>query len=225
MSPSHCKTRRDTGRPSRAGCWRDRRRRVGGGGRARAWGPGMDGSSRLALGGGHHPEHDPTAPKGALAIVEPIDATQVGLNDIVAYREHQRGRLVLHRVVELIDNNGKHSFRTQGDANNAPDARLVAADQIESKLRWTIPGAGRVVVGLRPPVGSLLLIGLPATALLLTEVGNRLAGSRPPKASVRRRVTKRAQNADHIGDETDPRPRDTPIVSSASLLARPSNRP
>ena len=50
-----------------------------------------------------------------------VDRSLVRVGDLLLYREPDSGRLVAHRVVEVVDN----LFRTKGDALPYPDDYLV----------------------------------------------------------------------------------------------------
>ena len=50
---------------------------------------------------------------------------------------------VIHRIVEIIQEDGALSYVTKGDANNAKDAGAVSAGDVVGKVIATVPGAGR----------------------------------------------------------------------------------
>ncbi len=50
-----------------------------------------------------------------------VDRSLIGVGDLLLYREPGSGRLLAHRVVEVVDN----LFRTKGDALPSPDNYLV----------------------------------------------------------------------------------------------------
>jgi hypothetical protein len=50
-----------------------------------------------------------------------VDRSLIRAGDLLLYREPGSGRLVAHRVVEVVD----HLFRTKGDALPSPDNYLV----------------------------------------------------------------------------------------------------
>ena len=89
-----------------------------------------------------------------LILIHAQDSYQQG--DIVTYQSD--GGLVTHRVVEIRAD----GLVTQGDANNAPDSRSVAPEEVVGKVTGRIPGAGIWVRWLRSPLGmtGLVLIGL-----------------------------------------------------------------
>lgn len=116
----------------------------------------------------------PAVPTGSLAVIEPVEVADVASGDVITYRMPGVDRLVMHRVVGVIDQGTGPFFRTRGDANESVDSRAVPASDVAGRLRWSIPLAGQVLWALRPPLGLLVLVGLPA---LLTAAGE-LVGRR-----------------------------------------------
>lgn len=91
---------------------------------------------------------------------------EISVDDIIVIKEqndYQKGDvitfqkdniLVTHRVEEKL----KNSFITKGDANNVPDTRKVAIEDVVGKTVFVIPKAGRLIFYLRTPVGMALII-------------------------------------------------------------------
>ncbi len=75
--------------------------------------------------------------------------------DVITYASGRS--LTTHRIVG--EEGGR--YRTQGDANNAPDTALVDPSQILGEVILVIPGVGRTVAFLKSPLGmtSLVLLG------------------------------------------------------------------
>ncbi len=72
----------------------------------------------------------PSIREGELITVEPVQASDVKLGDIVLYRS-ERG-LIAHRVVEIASRDAR-IFRLRGDASLSCD-RPVAAEQILGRV-------------------------------------------------------------------------------------------
>jgi len=132
---------------------------------------------------------EPTVPAGSAIVVEPIDASDVRVGMPIAFADESRGgRMVTHRVVEIVDRPaGGQAFRTQGDANDSPDAQLVAGRAIRGRMRWPVPYLGSALRWLRWPFGFLALVVMPLVALVVAEA---LAYAR------RRLVRKRRQSTE-----------------------------
>lgn len=115
----------------------------------------------------------PAVPAGALAISVPVDPTDVVADDIVTF-VGPTDDLVMHRVIEVYENQGLHRYRTQGDANRSPDPALLREADIERRVAWSAGGLGWMARAVQPPVGVIWLIGLP----LVLQLGVWLTGRR-----------------------------------------------
>src|SRR5260370_30470290 len=93
---------------------------------------------------------------GDLAIVRPESTYRVG--EIVAYRSHMLGTIVLHRIV---GRDGAR-YRFKGDNNNFVDPEHPARDQLVGALWLHVPNAARRFGPLRRPetIGLLVALGL-----------------------------------------------------------------
>lgn len=76
--------------------------------------------------------------------------------DVISYRED--GKVVTHRVIEILPENGKPYFKTQGDANNTPDDKLVSIENLEGIYVFKIPKVGNVIMFLQTQVGMVTLL-------------------------------------------------------------------
>jgi signal peptidase len=108
---------------------------------------------------------EPTVPSGSLAVVLPTPHSEITEGDIIAFRDPSDDRRrLLHRVVSLLDRRESGSgifFQTKGDANRTPDPLYASADDLFGRMRWHVPGLGYMLWTLRPPFGSLIVLGLP----------------------------------------------------------------
>jgi signal peptidase len=88
----------------------------------------------------------PTMPPGTMVVVRPTPAGHIRVGDVVTYQLHSgEPEVVTHRVVAVgIDGAGHRTFRTQGDANDVPDAAWVRAVQVKGVLWYDVPHLGRV---------------------------------------------------------------------------------
>jgi signal peptidase I len=103
---------------------------------------------------------EPMLSRGDLVLVR--DSDDYRERDVVAYRSHDLGRIVVHRLV------GQHAghFVLKGDNNDWLDADRPASSDLVGKLWLRVPRAGRLLVRLREPrstapfLGGLAAIGL-----------------------------------------------------------------
>ncbi|HMM81781.1 MAG TPA: signal peptidase I [Terrimesophilobacter sp.] len=105
--------------------------------------PAITGSTPMTILSG---SMTPTYPIGTLIIVKPVDPDTLAIGDTITYQiESGKPAVVTHRIiVTTARSDGTRTFTTQGDANNAPDAKQVFAAQIRGKVWYSIPYLGWV---------------------------------------------------------------------------------
>lgn len=118
---------------------------------------------------------EPTYPVGALVVSVPIDASEVEVGMPVTFRDPaDEGRVITHRVVRVErDEAGELGFVTQGDANVDPDAEVVPAANVQSRVRWSVPHLGSVLEQATGPWGVVLLAVVPVGLFVWGEVRDR----------------------------------------------------
>ena len=82
---------------------------------------------------------EPEIPVGALLLTKASDIEKIALRDVVCFRTQDSaiwGRVVTHRVVEILQMDGEILLRTQGDANLAADGYLVDRYTLIGKVIW-----------------------------------------------------------------------------------------
>jgi signal peptidase len=106
----------------------------------------------------------PDLPEGTLVVVEPVDADELRVGDVVTYQlESGAGTVVTHRVVGVTTSlDGEVSFVTQGDANDAADEEPVRPVQVRGRLWYAVPYLGhanRLLTGQQRQVAVYLVAG------------------------------------------------------------------
>ncbi|QUY62756.1 Signal peptidase I W [Gulosibacter molinativorax] len=107
----------------------------------------------------------PTMPQGALAIAEPISASDIVVGDVVTVDRSDEGRQpITHRVIEIREGSvpGSAEIRMQGDANPAPDQEAYVVTDV-MRVTWSMPGLGTVLMVLQSPLGMTALTLLAGT--------------------------------------------------------------
>lgn len=104
---------------------------------------------------------------GDLAVVAPTKPDQLREGDIITYRTSQRPDVVVtHRIVGIGMNElGRFSFQTKGDANNVVDQVGVEPQSVIGRVAYSIPKLGYLVGFAKRPEGRLLLIIVPGVLL------------------------------------------------------------
>lgn len=97
---------------------------------------------------------EPRLHGGDLVLVRSADDYRVG--DVVAYKNHDLGKIVLHRIVALQGD--RYTFK--GDNNTWLDPREPERRDLVGRLWLTVPGAGGVVEWVRTPIHAAPLAGV-----------------------------------------------------------------
>lgn len=137
---------------------------------------------------------EPGMPPGTLAVVRPVDPSDIGVGDIVTYQIRvDRPGVISHRVVAVaIGADGRRLFTFKGDNNSAVDPERVVAAQVMGRVWYSIPGLGFVntaVAGdarawLVPTLGGVMI----GYALLLVIRSVAVTGARGTSHGRRRRA-------------------------------------
>lgn len=119
---------------------------------------------------------EPTIRTGSLAIVRPESQFKKG--DIITFKVKQEADiknpnlLISHRIVDIKNGNSGTSFITKGDANKTPDMELRPAGNVLDKVIFSIPYLGFPVGFAKTQNGFILLIVIPATIIIYSELMN-----------------------------------------------------
>lgn len=137
---------------------------------------------------------EPLYPPGTLVVVQPAEAEDINLGDVITYQlESGKAQVVTHRVVGVgADADGTPVFITRGDANDADDADPVMPVQIVGKLWYSVPYIGwinNVVTGearawaIPIVVGGLFVYGIVTILLGFRDRRREKAAAREVSSS------------------------------------------
>lgn len=89
---------------------------------------------------------EPGLPPGTLIVARPVAADDISVGSVITYQLISGEQTVVtHRVVGVgVNPAGERTFRTQGDANSAVDAKAVRPVQIQGELWYSVPQLGYV---------------------------------------------------------------------------------
>ena len=113
----------------------------------------------------------PAMPPGTLVVVRPVDPGDIRTGSVITFMPTENDpAVVTHRVVGVgFDATGKPTFRTKGDANDAPDPAPVHGYQVVGERWYFVPYLGYLTdlftgrqrtVGIVVVTGGLLLYAL-----------------------------------------------------------------
>jgi signal peptidase I len=88
----------------------------------------------------------PTLGVGSLAVDRVVPASSVRVGDVITFDDPSvQGRLVTHRVVQIVRTKQGLAYRTKGDANAARDPWAVRLDGQVGRVAFNVPVAGYVL--------------------------------------------------------------------------------
>lgn len=117
----------------------------------------------------------PEIKSGDLIICHTIDAEAVRENDVIAFFDPagNGSSVVTHRVAEIVNKDGKLSFRTKGDNNNTEDKDLVPAENLVGIYKTRIAGAGNIAMFMQTTTGLIVCVVLPIILLVGYDIIRR----------------------------------------------------
>lgn len=126
---------------------------------------------------------EPTYPVGSLIYVKKVDPNQLRVQDVITF-SLTSNTVVTHRIVEVVPDETNPRlvrFRTQGDANNAPDASLVSPSNIIGKVVFGIPYLGHIANYVQHPPGTYVAIFLSLVLIVIVFVTDSATSSKKGK--------------------------------------------
>lgn len=111
---------------------------------------------------------EPTIPVGSLLVCQQTDIGSIAEGDVVCFQSVDTGRfgkVITHRVADVIEQNGETALVTKGDANPVTDGTVVTARNLLGRVVWYSHkgNLGAVILGiLGSKMGFLICILLPA---------------------------------------------------------------
>ena len=111
---------------------------------------------------------EPFIRTGSVVIVRPEETYSIG--DVITFGADTKSKIpTTHRVNSIREEGGTTYFATKGDANEDPDPEETPQHAVIGKVLFSVPSAGFVLDFARQPLGFALLIGLPATLIVIDE--------------------------------------------------------
>jgi signal peptidase I len=116
----------------------------------------------------------PTLGVGSLAVDKVVDAHSVRVGDVITFNDpYVKGRLVTHRVAQIVPTKHGLAYRTKGDANAARDPWAIRLNNQVGRVAFDVPVAGYVLfyAHTREVRGGLICI---TAALMLFALMRRI---------------------------------------------------
>lgn len=118
----------------------------------------------------------PTIPAGSIVLVKP--AAQYREGDVITFKSAEERHLkhptktTTHRIDQVKKVDGRVEYVVKGDFNPSPDSVPVTPDLILGKVLFGIPLLGYPVAFAKTVPGLIILIIIPATLLIYSEIQN-----------------------------------------------------
>lgn len=106
---------------------------------------------------------------GDLIFVKTVEPEDVKKGDVISFFDPAGNgtSITSHRVLEIINEDGKISFKTKGDANNTEDKLPVPAENLAGVYTgFKIVGAGNVAMFMQTPWGLIVCVIVPIILLI-----------------------------------------------------------
>ena len=110
----------------------------------------------------------PEIKSGDLIICQTADAQDIKVRDVISFFDptSNSNAVVTHRVIEILEEDGKTYFITQGDFNNTADKEPVPAENLVGVYKARIAGAGHVAMFMQSTTGLVICVVLPIILLV-----------------------------------------------------------
>ena len=86
---------------------------------------------------------EPTFYKNDLAVLKSCEVEKLEKGDIITFQ--QEDRIISHRIIGIIKENGEKKFITKGDNNEVEDVEPIEMQNIYGKVEFIIPKIGKIV--------------------------------------------------------------------------------
>ena len=114
---------------------------------------------------------EPVIKTGSVALVQQVNYREVKQGDIVVFTSPtDSNEKILHRINQVINDNGNIYFVTKGDNNNTVDSWQVPASLVQDKYITSVPYIGYPAAFIKKPVGFALVVGIPVLVLIFLEI-------------------------------------------------------
>ncbi len=90
---------------------------------------------------------EPNINIGDIVLMKSTSIDSVHIGDVIAYTISNR--IVVHRVVEILNESNKIYIKTKGDANKEADPELVTDKMFLGEIIYVIPKVGLIILGFQ----------------------------------------------------------------------------
>lgn len=102
---------------------------------------------------------EPEISSGDVVIVNDVKQQDLKAGDIITYSVGTSKQTVTHRIINIVQKNGKTYYQTKGDNNNSTDSDLVEYEKILGTVRFTFGKVGTIINALKT-TGGIAFVAL-----------------------------------------------------------------
>lgn len=113
---------------------------------------------------------EPALKQGSLVLDKKSDSYNKG--DAITFLSPGAKDSTTHRIIEIVQTNKGTMYKVKGDANNAPDKDLVSIKYVVGKVIFSLPFIGYPIMFSKTLPGLVILIVIPATIIVYSELLN-----------------------------------------------------
>lgn len=99
---------------------------------------------------------EPTLEINDVVVVQKCAPSRLQTGDIITFE--QDGKIISHRILDIIVEKGNIKFETKGDNNKIPDSEKVEAEQVYGKVLFKIGKIGKVITYIQNIRGLINMV-------------------------------------------------------------------
>ena len=116
---------------------------------------------------------EPLISRGSLVVAKRVATSVVEPGDVIIYIRGSEGVRVTHRVADVVETAEGTVLRTKGDANRFIDPEALTFDQPVSRVEFSVPYVGYLIMFSRTITGKVLLLAVPLALLVVGGLRSR----------------------------------------------------
>ncbi len=117
---------------------------------------------------------------GSMIFCKQVDPKELKVDDVITFFPvNEKGEVTsqittTHRIIEILEDGDKLSFRTQGDNNDTPDGNPVPAENVIGRYTdFHIEGLGNLALFMQSTTGLIVCVFLPLLIIVGYDIIRR----------------------------------------------------
>jgi signal peptidase len=112
----------------------------------------------------------PAFEAGDVIVISRVEKPEFNKGEVITFKDPEDPKkIITHRITDVVKDGNEVQYRTQGDANNTEDPKLVPTVNILGEEKFHIPYLGRLIEFGKTKQGIFLLVILPGLVLIASE--------------------------------------------------------